>query len=132
MSIDNLLNETISNVPKALAAGVVDMESGLMLGIKTTSNHPSQVFDFLAAATKDIFEGDNVTAIEDIFKEARGDKKSTERYFKEIVVFSSNLLHYFTRVPGKDGIVYGVVCSVSANVGLVLVKSREIAKRIEI
>lgn len=131
MNIDNLLNETINQVPKAVAAGVVDMESGLMLGIKTTSNHPSQVFDFLAAATKDIFEGDNVTAIEDIFKEARGERKSTERYFREIVVFSSNLLHYFTRIPGQDSQVYGVVCHVSANVGLVLVKSRMIAKKFE-
>lgn len=108
------------------------MESGMMLGIKTSSNHPSEVFDFLAAATKDMFEGDNVTAIEDIFKEARGKSGSDERYFKEIIVFSSNLLHYFCRLKDNNATVFGVVCSIDANIGLVLVKSRAVAQKITV
>jgi len=132
MNIDNLLNESLESVPKAVAAGIVDMNSGLMLGIKTTSNHPTEVFDFLAAATKDIFEGENVTAIEDIFKQARGQSGSKERYFQEIVVFSSNLLHYFSRVPSQPSIVYGVVCHDSANIGMLLVRARGISQRVRV
>ena len=102
-----------------------------MLDMKTTASHPQEVFDFLAAATKDMFEGENVVTIENIFKKARG-SKSDEHYFREIVVYSTNLLHYFTRVPGKESVVYAVICSADANVGLVMVKAREIAKDIEI
>jgi len=131
MNLDSALEASIKNVPKAVAAGVVDMGSGMMLQMKTTASHPQEVFDFLAAATKDMFEGENVTTIEEIFKKARG-SKSSEKYFKEIVVYSSNLLHYFTRIPDNEGIVYGVVCSKEANVGLVMVKAREIAKTLEV
>ncbi len=131
MNIDRSLNEALRTIPKASATGLVDMENGMMLDIKTTSSHPSEVFDFLAAATKDMFEGDNVIAIEDIFKEARGTQKNKdERYFQEMLVFSTHLLHYFSRLPSNPQIVFGVVCARDANVGLVLVKSRAILKKI--
>ncbi len=132
MNIDRSLNLALKAVPKAVAAGIIDMDSGMLLGIKTSSSHPSEVFDFLAAATKDIYEGDNVTAIEDIFRESRGEKNNGERYFKEIVIFSSNLLHYFKRIPDNPSTVFSVVCSIDANIGLVLVKSRGIVKNIQV
>lgn len=131
MKLDKAIEASIKNVPKAVAAGVVDMQSGMMLDMKTTESHPQEVFDFLAAATKDLFQGESVVTIEDIFKKSRG-SKSTEHYFKEIVVYSTNLLHFFTRLPSNQGIVYAVVCSADANVGLVMVKAREIAKALEI
>ncbi len=131
MNVNDGLNAALKNVPKAVAAGIVDMESGMMLGIKTTESHPQEVFDFLAAATKDMFEGENVTTIEDIFKKARG-VKTKEHYFQEIIVTSHNLLHFFTRLPGQQSIVFAVVCSKDANVGLMLVKGREAAKSIKV
>ena len=131
MKIDKAIEASIKNVPKAVAAGVVDMDTGMMLDMKTTESHPQEVFDFLAAATKDLFEGENVVTIENIFKKARG-SKSSEHYFQEIVVYSKNLLHFFARTPKSTTIVYCVVCSADANVGLVMVKARDIAKNLEI
>ncbi len=131
MNLSEAMGETLKAVPKAVATGVVDMGSGLMLDMKTTASHPQEVFDFLAAATKDMFEGENVVTIEKIFKKARG-AKGDDHYFKEIVVYSTNLLHYFTRLPGLQSVVFAVVCSADANVGLVMVKAREIAKSIEV
>lgn len=131
MKLEQAIASSLKDVPKAVAAGVVDMESGMMLDMKTTASHPQEVFDFLAAATKDMFQGENIVTIENIFKKARG-SKSNAHYFQEIVVYSTNLLHYFTRIPGRESIVYAVVCSADANVGLVMVKARELAKNIEI
>lgn len=131
MKLDKALENAISTIPKAVAAGVVDMGSGMMLDMKTTASHPQEVFDFLAAATKDMFEGENVTTIENIFKKARG-VKTDDRYFQEVIVFSSNLIHYFSRVPDNPAMVFGVVCSMDANIGLVLAKGRESRKNIEI
>lgn len=131
MKLDKAIDATLKNVPKAVATGVVDMNSGMMLDMKTTESHPQEVFDFLAAATKDMFEGENVVTIENLFKKARG-SKSEEHYFKEIVVYSTNLLHYFARLPHNQSIVFAVVCAADANVGLVMVKAREILKQIEI
>lgn len=127
MELNESIQQTLKNVPKAVAAGVVDLASGMMLDMKTTASHPQEVFDFLAAATKDIFQGESVVTIENIFKKARG-VKTKEHYFQEIVVYSTNLLHYFSRLPNQPHIVFAVVCSADANVGLVMVKAREIIK----
>lgn len=131
MDISESIKTALKNVPKALAAGIIDMDSGLLLDIKTTSSHPNEVLDLIAASTKDMFEGENVTAIENMFKRQRG-VESDERYFKEIIVYSTNLIHYFTRVPSREETVFGVVAQADANIGLVLLKGREIAKQIEI
>ncbi|MGB3465362.1 MAG: hypothetical protein WBA74_08830, partial [Cyclobacteriaceae bacterium] len=127
MNLDKAIENAIKSVPKAVAAGVVDMDSGMMLDMKTTSSHPQEVFDFLAAATKDMFEGENVITIENIFKKARG-VKSDDRYIQEVIFFSTNLIHYFSRLPNNASMVFGVVCSNDANVGLVLAKGREAKK----
>jgi len=131
MNVNDSISEALKNVPKALAAGVVDMGSGMMLGIKTTSSHPQEVFDLLAAATKDLYEGENVTNIEKIFKKARG-VKTAERYFQEVIVTSNNLIHFFSRLPTNQAAILAVVCSNDANIGLVLVKGREIVKNLKV
>jgi hypothetical protein len=130
MSVDKQLEKMISDIPKAVAAGVVDLGIGMLLGIKTTGSHPKEVFDFLAAATQDLFEGDNVNTIENIFKKARG-IANDDHYFQEFLIMSSNLLHYFGRTK-ESSIVVGVVTQADANIGLVLSKARMAAKALEI
>ncbi|MGZ4980492.1 MAG: hypothetical protein ACXWE4_04305 [Methylobacter sp.] len=126
MSVDTIVNSAISNVPKAVAAGVVDMGTGLLLGVKTVDSHPQSVLDLLAAATHDLFEGQNVVNIENSFKTARGDR-SDEHYFNEVIVNSKNLIHVFSRLKSNPTVVMTVVCQESANLGLVIMKLREIA-----
>lgn len=130
MSLDKQLEQVIADVPKAVAAGIVDMDSAMLLGIKTTGSHPAEVFDFLSAATHDLFQGENVTTIEQIFKKARG-VTNDEHYFQEMLVMSSNLIHYFGRCK-TSSMVLGVVCSKDANIGLVLAKSRRFTKEMSL
>lgn len=125
MSVETILTKTMSDVPKAVAAGVVDMSTGMLLGVKTVDSHPQEVLDLVAAATKDLFEGDNVTNIENTFKRVRG-VSTSERYFKEIIVLSTNLLHIFARLKRFESAVVVVVCRVDANIGLALMKMRSI------
>ena len=126
MSVDTIVNSAIANVPKAVAAGVVDMGTGLLLGVKTVDSHPQSVLDMLAAATQDMFEGPSVVSIENAFKSIRGDKND-DHYFKEVIVTSKNLLHIFSRLKSNSQVVICVVCNESANLGMVLMKLREIA-----
>lgn len=128
MSVDSIVNALLKEVPKAVAAGVVDMDSGMLIAVKTVDSHPQQILDLLAAATKDLFEGDNVMTIENVFKRARG-VKSDERYFREIIVSSTNLLHFFSRLKSRQSIVLTVVCRMDANLGLVVTKARDITNR---
>jgi hypothetical protein len=78
----------------------------------------------VAAATGDLFQGKNVMEIEKLFDKSRGISGSHAHYFNEIVVFSTNLIHVFIRSK-KDPNQAGVFITLgSANVGMVLVKSR--------
>ena len=72
MSVESICKSLLNDVPKALAAGVVDMETGMLLGVKTTDSHPQAVLDMLAAGTKDLFEGDMSMTIDKTFKKAGG------------------------------------------------------------
>lgn len=125
MSVETILNKSMKEVPKAIAAGVVDMSTGMLLGVKTVDSHPQDVLDLVSAATKDLFEGDNVTAIEDTFKRARG-VQTSERYFKEIIVMSTNLVHVFARIRSMPSVVAVVICRADTNLGLALMKMRGI------
>ena len=117
----------LNDVPKALAAGLVDMETGMLLAVKTTDSHPQEVMDMLAAGTKELFEGDMSMMIDKTFKKSRGDGNS-EPYFKEIIINSKNLIHMFIRIPAMPNVVATVVCRIDANLGLVVTKCRSIVK----
>lgn len=124
MSLDKALNQASSQIPECLAAGYVDMATGMLLAVKTVDSHPSEVLDLVAAATADLFQGTNVTAIEKLFKKSRGLPADDHHYFQEIIVFSQNLLHVFMRGKKNTNHALVYVCRASANIGMVIAKSR--------
>ncbi len=124
MSLDKALAAGMAEIPECVAAGYVDMVSGMLLGVKTVDSHPSEVLDLVAAATGDLFQGKNVIEIEKLFDKARGITGREYHYFNEIIVFSTNLLHVFIRSkrsPNQAGV---FVCRASVNIGMALVKAR--------
>lgn len=127
MSVEQTIRTAMEDVPKAVAAGLVDMGSGMMLSIKTVDSHPQAVLDILAPATKEMFEGDMVTTIENLFKRARG-VDSAEHYFQEILVSSTNLWHYFGRLKSNQQVVLAVVCRADVNLGLLVMKARQVVQ----
>jgi hypothetical protein len=124
MSLDQALQATMSTVPECLASGYVDMDTGMLLGVQTVDSHPQEVLDTLAAATADLFQGQSVTQIEQLFKKIRGQEKDEQHYFQEILVFSEHFLHVFMRTKKYPGHVVCFVCRRSANPGMVLTKAR--------
>ncbi|MEL7061890.1 MAG: hypothetical protein AAGN46_17825 [Acidobacteriota bacterium] len=127
MSADAMVREAMRDVPKAVAAGIVDMASGMMLSMNTADSHPQEVLDLLAPATKEMFEGELVLHIERLFKKARG-VETNERYFKEILISSTHLWHYFGRLKGNQQSVLAIVARGDVNMGLFLVKARAICE----
>lgn len=122
--IDQQLNTAISSIPECLAGGYVDIESGMLLAVKTVDSHPSEVLDLVAAATTDLFAGPNVTLIEKMFNRSRGLPDKGHHYFQEILVNSDNLIHIFLRGKRHPSYVAVFVCRRSANLGMALTKAR--------
>jgi len=124
MSLDKALQDSIAAIPECVAAGYVDLSTGMLLGVKTVDSHPAEVLEVVAAATADLFQGSNVTLIENMFKKARGVENDGHHYFQEIIVNSDNLIHVFLRSKGNEEQVVVYVCRKSANLGMVLTKAR--------
>jgi hypothetical protein len=124
MSLDEQLTNVQRTVPECVAVGYVDMKTGMLLGIRTVDSHPQEVIDLVAAATGEVFQGPNVTAIERLFKQGRGIKDDGHHYFQEIIVLSDNLIHVFQRAKRNEDLVLVTVTRASANLGLVIAKAR--------
>lgn len=122
-NLDNALQTAIASIPECLAAGYIDLASGMLLGIRSVDSQPTEVVELLAAATSDLFQGHNVTLIEGIFKKARGLQDNGHHYFQEIIINSDNLIHIFLRGKNEEQVAC-FVCRKSANLGMVLTKSR--------
>ncbi len=121
--LNNSLQTAIASIPECLAAGYIDLASGMLLGIKSVDSQPTEVVELLAAATADLDQGSNVRLIETIFKKARGLKDDSHHYFQEFIVNSDNMIHIFLR--GKNQEQVGCfVCRKSANLGMALTKAR--------
>jgi hypothetical protein len=122
------LVKTLRNeAPDCVAAGVVDMATGMLLAYETVDNHPPEVLDLLAGATLDLFQGRTVVMIEDIFKERRG-VQSDNHFFQEILVNSDNLTHLFVRMTEQQDVVAVVVCRKAVNVGMLFAQTRRVVR----
>ncbi len=132
MSLDKALATAQSEIPECVAAGYVDMVSGMLLGIRTVDSHPAEVLDLVAAATGDLFQGRNVVEVENLFRKSRGlPPGDGQHYFNEIVVFSTNLIHVFLRSRRFPEHAAVFVTRASANVGMVLMRSRAALAQVE-
>lgn len=124
MSLDAKLAALANTIPECVAAGYVDIGSGLLLSVKTVDSHPQEVIALVAAATADLFAGPNIAMIEKLFKKARGVDDDGHHYFQEILVNSDNLIHVFLRGKRYPDYVAVWVCRRSANLGMALTKAR--------
>ncbi len=130
-NLENTIASAIASIPECLAAGYVDISSGMLLAVRTVDSHPAEVLDLVAAATSDLFAGTNVVAIENMFKHSRGLASDNHHYFQEIIVNSDNLIHVFLRGKRYPDYVMVFVCRRTANLGMALTKSRSAMPGIE-
>lgn len=124
MSLDVLLSKAQQEVPECVAVGYVDMSTGMLLGVKTLDSHPQEVLDLVAAATADLFQGKSVVTIERMFRRSRGQPEDARHYFNEIIIFSENLIHVFLRSKNRGNEALCFVTRSSANIGMVISRSR--------
>ncbi len=103
MNLEAAISQSQKNVPECVAMGVVDMTTGMLLAVKTVDSHPREVLDLVAAATGEIFQGPNVTAIEKMFKKSRGVKDDGHHYFQEILVMSDNRASAYSEAKKGHG-----------------------------
>lgn len=132
MNLDTTLKNIQHSVPECVAASAVDIDTGMLLAMRTDDSRPRQeVVDMLASATGELFQGQDVVGVEDMFKRIRGVEDDDVRYIKEIVLFSQSLLHLFQRCRRNPNVILTTVCRKQANLGKVMVKSRTMLEAVD-
>jgi hypothetical protein len=125
--IGDAVRDFRQQVPECIAAGMVDMSTGMLLAVETVEAQPTDIMDLMAASTFDLFQGRNVVMIEELWNERRGITPA-RHYFQEILINSDNLVHLFMRCDANQDMVAVVVCRNQVNVGMLFAQARMVMK----
>jgi len=100
-TLNQVCQTIVEEVPDALACGVVDLNSGMLMGIYHTVPYFTQAYlDAVAAAAVDMFRGKNVRRIEELLTKQRG--RSAKDSFEEIFISSPNVFHFMKVIREKN------------------------------
>lgn len=115
--LDDLLQEVLADVDGALGCAVVDLESGLLLGVAHSVPYfTSSYLEAVAAAAVDMLRGKNVRAVESLLSNQRG--KTVEHMIKEIQMTTDNTLHFMAIVPAKPNALIVLITNRKTNLGM--------------
>jgi hypothetical protein len=115
--IDDACREVVNKVDGAVAAGVVDLETGMLLGIHNGAQYTQTLNEIVAAACMDLFRGSNIGRIQEMVRSHRGVPENGENYFHEIHVTSEHDFH-FAKTLKKGRAVMMLVTKKSTNIGM--------------
>lgn len=127
MTTDSRLERAIRDIPDCLATGMLDLDSGMLLGVQTAQTYSPELLERVAAVAGDLLQGKHVVAIDNMFHCVRGEQEP-RHYFQDILVRSRHLTHYFGRIQSNQRILLIAVCRANANIGLVLTEGRTITR----
>ena len=115
--MDDACRNIVTAVDGAVACGVVDLETGMLLGIYNSSGYTQTLNEIVAAATMDLFRGPNIGRIQQMVRQHRGLPENGEHYFDEVHVTSKNNFHFAKTVKGGRAVVM-LVTRKNTNIGM--------------
>ena len=94
----------LEKVDDCLAVGVVDLGTGMLMGVHHTVPYFTQAYlDEVAAAAVEMFRGKNVRRVEEMLGQQRGEPVKDS--FEEVFVSSSKVFHFMAVVKDKGAVV---------------------------
>ncbi len=114
------LNEICAGVVKqvddALGFAVVDLESGLLLGVHHEVPYFTQSYlDAVAAAAVDMFRGKTVQNVEELLTKQRG--KDSYKLIQEVQMSTEGTYHFMKILPDKNNVLVVLITGRRANLG---------------
>ena len=116
-SINDVCKDIMETVDGTLGCGVVDLNTGLLLGVAHKVAYFTQSYmDAVAAASVDMVRGKTVKAVESLLSNNRGTK--LENSIKEIQIATDNTYHFITTIPAKPNAMVILVTNTKVNLGM--------------
>ena len=122
MTLDDALKTTMEAMPDCIAAGYIDMETGLLLGLQGKDSDSKTTLELLAMSIANLFLGQGVRSFEAMLS-ANVDGPDVQDGFGEIAIYSGGKLYVLLRRQDHPDHVICYICHDGANVGLALAKS---------
>lgn len=103
-SVTDICKDVVESVDGCLAVGVVDLGTGMIMGVHHTVPHFTQSYlDTVAAAAVDMFRGKSVKQVENLLSEQRGE--SLNDAFEEVFISSLKVFHFMSVMKEKGAVV---------------------------
>jgi hypothetical protein len=116
-NINQICAEIVSEVDTGLGCAVVDLTSGLLLGLHHNIPYFTQSYlDAVAAAAVEMMRGKNVKIVEDLLSSMRGTPQ--ENMIEEVQMTTQNTYHFMAVVPNKPNAMVVLITSKKANLGM--------------
>jgi len=102
--INQICESVVNDVQDAQACGIVDLNTGMLIGVHHTVPHFTQSYlDAVAAAAVDMFRGKTVRRVEELLSKVRGSEVKDS--FEEIFISSPVVYHFMSLIRGKEAVV---------------------------
>lgn len=103
-NLNEVCQNIVSDVQDAIACGVVDLNTGMMMGVHHTVPYFTQSYlDAVAAAAVEMLRGKTVRRVEQLISKHRG--VETKEVFEEIFINSANVFHFMALIRAKQSLV---------------------------
>lgn len=103
-NLNEICQNIVSDVQDAIACGVVDLNTGMLMGIHHTVPYFTQSYlDAVAAASVEMLRGKTVRRVEQLLGKYRGSE--VKETFEEIFISSEKVFHFMALIRKKQSLV---------------------------
>lgn len=114
--VNEICSQIVADVNDALGCAVVDLETGLLLGVHHVVPYFTQSYlDAVAAAAVDMFRGRTVSTVEELLSKQRGSE--VRHTIREVQMTTDRTYHFMSIVPEKPNALMVLITSTKANLG---------------
>ena len=115
--LDDILHQIVQEVDGALGCAVVDLDSGLLLGVyHNVPYFTSSYLEAVAAAAVDMVRGKNVRAVESLLSNQRG--KPVDKMIQEVQMTTTHTFHFMAVLPEKPDVLLVLITSRTTKLGM--------------
>ena len=130
MEVDALLTAALAAIPRAQAAALIDLPSGMFLAVSPQPDDTAAL-DLFAATVKEVYAGELADALQ--LAPARPASSAAQASRMNLFVISGeDVLQVLVRMQAQPDLVLAVCCPASVNIGMSLVKARHLAATAQI
>jgi len=127
--MNGALEKLVNDVDGALAAAVVDLDNGLIVGAYHNIPYFTQSYvDAVGAASVDMFRGKTITAVETMMAAQRGDEM--KYHIKEIQMTTDGTYHFMAIVADKPDYLLVFITRTTTNLGAGWMATRDALKTV--